>query len=210
MAAISRYSATGEIVAMTTGDRVTGAGLVTVAIIEAVNETLKLEPQVAAKMPDFITASVWHFIPVILLTVIFIIWITKQIGARKSEDTERKRALCDVPHPPFIVHNESGFILPIGWAQLPKQVVGQHYENETVPLDGKHFHSCTFRNVVFNYEGTAGCGFDPDCKIGTPDAIDPVMLRSGNPIVQLTISLMRSLKMFKENTEHRTIDPKAR
>jgi hypothetical protein len=196
---------------MTTGDWVTGAGLVTVAIIEAVNETLKLEPQIAAKMPDFLTASAWHFIPIILLIVVFIIWIIKQISARQSvEDTDQTRALCAVPHPPFIVHNETGFILPVGWAQQSKQVVGQHYENETVQLDGKYFRSCTFNSVVFEYEGTAACGFDQDCKYGEPNALNPVSIRSGNPLIQLTISLMRCMRMIKDDTQHRTIDPKAR
>ncbi len=42
-----------------------------------------------------------------------------------------------------------------------QDIWNQHFENQTVNLDGKFFHNCTFKNVTFDYEGTAPFDFDP-------------------------------------------------
>ena len=55
-------------------------GLIAVAIIETINETLKLEPNISATLPRFLTSSLWHFAPLGLIILVGLIWLAKQIG----------------------------------------------------------------------------------------------------------------------------------
>src|ERR1700690_4628918 len=60
-------------------DKATIASVVTVAIVEAVNETLKLEPRMASSFP-FITFPVWHFVPLMLLMFAGLVMLARSIG----------------------------------------------------------------------------------------------------------------------------------
>src|SRR5882757_10720566 len=42
------------------------------------------------------------------------------------------------------------------WSNYPlRQVRNKHFEGETVKLDGVEYINCVFKNVTFEYEGTA-------------------------------------------------------
>jgi hypothetical protein len=69
------------------GDFVTYVTLGAVAIIETINETLKLEPHMAASLPGFLTSSLWHFAPLTLLCLVGFIWLAKQFGLMKPRET---------------------------------------------------------------------------------------------------------------------------
>jgi hypothetical protein len=94
-------------------------------------------------------------------------------------------------------------------ALIPKTILRQHYENETVHLDGKMFVDCKFLNVAFVWEGTAPCGFH-NCTIGDPLSTTPIVLRSGHPIVQQTMLLMQLFKLMRPGTGTTFIDDKNR
>jgi hypothetical protein len=74
---------------MKIADAITYIGLISVAVIEAINETLKLEPKVVASLPPFLTSSLWHFVPLLLLTVVFLIWLARQLGWIDRGDKKR-------------------------------------------------------------------------------------------------------------------------
>lgn len=77
-------------------DDVTKASVVAVAVIEAINETLKLEPELFPKLPG-IVFHVMHFLPLVLLTVAGLVQARKAIGlhgskklAKLTEDIQRQ------------------------------------------------------------------------------------------------------------------------
>lgn len=80
------------------GDAATFATIVTVAVVEVLNETLKLDPEVRAAMPSFLTSTVWHFVPAALLAFAGLLWIAKHlgwIGKAKPLETSRNRNYRD-------------------------------------------------------------------------------------------------------------------
>jgi len=62
------------------GDFATYTSLGAVAAIEAINETLRLEPAMAARLPDFFTSPIWHFVPAALLILVAGLWIFRYFG----------------------------------------------------------------------------------------------------------------------------------
>jgi hypothetical protein len=70
------------------GDFITYVTLGAVAIIETINETLKLEPHMAANLPGFLTSSLWHFAPLALLCLVGLIWLAKQVGLMKPREPQ--------------------------------------------------------------------------------------------------------------------------
>jgi hypothetical protein len=64
-------------------------------------------------------------------------------------------------------------------------VWNQHFANETVRLDGKMFHNCSFSAVTFEYDGTAPFQFDPPL----PDIRNSKTGRTDNSIVKMTFNL---------------------
>ncbi|HEY4969966.1 MAG TPA: hypothetical protein VII35_08680 [Steroidobacteraceae bacterium] len=104
-------------------DPISFTTLIVVAAIEAINETLKLEPDVLANAPPFLFSPAWHFAPAVILTIAGLIWIARAFGwiGKKQKPLEDIR--------------------------------NRNFQNEIVNLDGKYFHDCTFDNVIFRYQG---------------------------------------------------------
>ena len=68
-----------------------------------------------------------------------------------------------------------------------QQVVGQHFKDETIKLDGKEFIYCSFDNVDFVYNGTA------PYKIELGNTIvhrQNVRITSDNPVVSQALALL--------------------
>jgi len=61
-----------------------------------------------------------------------------------------------------------------------EDIYNRPFSHETVKLDGRRFHNCTFDNVTFEFEGTGPFEFDPP----VPAIIGDVKVRSDIPIVK--------------------------
>lgn len=72
-------------------------------------------------------------------------------------------------------------------------VWGQHFANQTVRLDGKFFHNCTFDGVTFEYDGTGPFQFDPPVPLITNTKVG----QTNNSIVKATFNLFHYLAGVK-------------
>jgi hypothetical protein len=73
-------------------------------------------------------------------------------------------------------------------------VLGRHFFNEAVVLDGKHFANCTFENVTFIYQGTAPVQIVDSRLIHHPDSVGK--WHTDNIVVQQTTRIMKGLGML--------------
>lgn len=51
--------------------------IILVAVIEAANEALKSAPELTRAMPSFMSSGFWNFVPIILLSVLGILWLVR-------------------------------------------------------------------------------------------------------------------------------------
>lgn len=90
-------------------------------------------------------------------------------------------------------------ILKKSWAVYKyENVLGQHYKDETVKLDGKEFQFCVFDNVEFVYNGTA------PFKIMLGNTMvhrQSIRIMSENPIVVQALSLLVHSAMKPEDVQ---------
>jgi hypothetical protein len=72
-----------------------------------------------------------------------------------------------------------------------ENVLGHHFFNEVVVLDGKHFANCTFENVTLTYQGKGPVQMVNSRLIRHADSI--VKIHTDNVVVQQTLSIMKGL-----------------
>jgi hypothetical protein len=87
--------------------------------------------------------------------------------------------------------------IPPDWNAPTERIFKQHYQNETVHLDGKEFWECTFLDVLFIFDGKRPTGMI-NCKYGLEGRNNPVRLKTGNPAIASALQLLHALKMFKD------------
>jgi len=92
-------------------------------------------------------------------------------------------------------HPKSGMNLKAtadAWATYRYEyVIGRHFFNEAVVLDGKHFSGCTFENVTFIYQGKGPVQVVDSRLIRHPDSV--VKWHTDNILVQQTARIMKGL-----------------
>jgi hypothetical protein len=154
------------------GDFVTYVTLGAVAIIETINETLKLEPHMVASLPAFLTSSLWHFAPLALLCLVGVIWMAKQFGWFGPRENP----------------------IPYTWNSAPPhiQVFGKKFINERVVLDGGIFRDCHFQNVTFVFNGTEPVEFTNNYISGS------IQLSTDNPAVAATVFWLKGVGGLNE------------
>lgn len=84
---------------------------------------------------------------------------------------------------------------PPKWNDPPQQIFRQHYQNESVDLDGKQFVECTFVNVKFIYNGTGSVNL-LNCMYGLKDQPNPVSISTSSPAIYAVVMLLSALKML--------------
>lgn len=72
----------------------------------------------------------------------------------------------------------------------PKLITGKTFVNETVPLDGFHYDRCKFINVTLEYNG------DTPIQL-TKSEFSGAVIKSKNPSVEATMSLLKNLNYFR-------------
>jgi|ERR1700730_9799 len=150
--------------ALTKGDTVTYAGLVTSAVLQAI-EPWRKEAAMPAESHPVLASAIWSYLPLILLTVVGIIWLVRQfthIGIRKKSTDDFNKIT---------------------------QVFHKTFANQTVPLDNLEYVDCLFDNVTFMYEGK-GIARMFACRFAQPTKI---MLKSNNNAVSQAILIMTAL-----------------
>jgi hypothetical protein len=70
-----------------------------------------------------------------------------------------------------------------------------------VELDGKDFVECTFVDVKFTYEGIRPTQMT-NCQFGIAGLKNPVIINTKNPAILNVFSLLRALKMFKDESNY--------
>src|SRR4051794_17438943 len=128
-------------------DIATIGGLLTVAVIEALNEAWKTEAHVSPSL-----LPLFHYAPLAILVVLGLLWIGRSIWSFR-------------PRLPHLTNPSFHFPTP-NWHDPLTPIVNRTFRNETVELDGKNFVDCSFENVTFLYNGTTPTGFS-NCKIKT-------------------------------------------
>jgi hypothetical protein len=74
---------------------------------------------------------------------------------------------------------------PDWFAYKYTDVWNQHFANETVRLDGRFYHNCSFNAVTFEYDGTGPFQFDPP----VPEITNPKGGQTNNSIVKGAFNL---------------------
>jgi hypothetical protein len=164
------------------GDITTYASVTTVAIIEAVNETLKVEPKMAADLP-WLTSSIWHFVPLGLLVFVGLLALSKHFGWLGGifKSTSQYLSWPD-PYKPVVIRNKT-------------------FINDRVVVDGNYYLECTFENVTFHYNGTTAIKLKGNHIRGN------VFFSSDNVAVKGTYLLMYGLGAIPSNTRIIGLDP---
>lgn len=70
-------------------------------------------------------------------------------------------------------------------------VIGQTFENSTIPLDGIRYVRCTFRNCTFRWHGGAWGGWDSACRFETPPRFETTF-----PVAIQTVDMLRGLGLL--------------
>lgn len=96
----------------------------------ALGSLLKEYPSMVSWMPEIFSSPKWAFVPALLFVVATIIFLVRtfapgQLDVANQNPKETKLEL----------------------------ITGQNFKNETVLLDGKSYHNCTFDNVTFRWNG---------------------------------------------------------
>jgi hypothetical protein len=152
-------------------DAVTYTALVATAIIQAF-DTFRKEAAIPLDTHSILANPVWSYIPIALLTLVGLIWLGRQFG---WWDKPSDVALSD----------------------KTKQIRGQTFKHETVPLDGIEYVNCTFVGVTFEYQGT-GVTRLTNCILRF-DAHSDVKVLSSNPVVKQTLYLARLFGQLPAN-----------
>jgi hypothetical protein len=80
-----------------------------------------------------------------------------------------------------------------------EEVSFKTFRNETVPIDGKSFHNCTFINVTFEYDGRSTIAFSNNTMVGAigVKSINPSIF--GGWILVKGLGLTRDFPVFGPN-----------
>jgi hypothetical protein len=94
--------------------------------------------------------------------------------------------------------NRKGTVSNIAKLHFPKnykflEVVGKKFRKENVPLDGHCYDYCEFRDVSFEWNGTAPFQLKNSGFYGFPD------IKTKSAAVSSTITLLKCFKMLKED-----------
>lgn len=83
--------------------------------------------------------------------------------------------------------NQDGPASIIENANIPlRQIIGKHFKNEVVPVDGYWFINCTFENVTFEYNGGSA-------KMDNPNPKGTFALKTTNGTVNGSVCLLKML-----------------
>jgi hypothetical protein len=157
------------------GDAITYAALVVTAALQAA-DSFRKESAMPPESHPILSSEIWSYLPVVLLTLVAIIWIIK---------------LTSKPRPSTNIHSSFDPEMKV------KQIVNQHYLNITVPLDGFEYVNCKFENVTFVYEGKGPSGMTrPIIPAGTTLAFG-----SHDIPIRYAIQIMNFLNSNSERAE---------
>jgi hypothetical protein len=123
------------------GDAVTYCALVTGAVLQAL-EPWRKEAAMPPESHPILSSQFWSYLPLALLILVGIIWLTRQLLPRHTKTPGTPAASSPEDFP------------TTEWGLQLKNVFRVEYKNETVLLDGCDFIECTFDNVTFKYNGT--------------------------------------------------------
>jgi hypothetical protein len=115
-------------------------------------------------------------------------WISRSAVATAAESTPVAPALKELPP-----------LVPLDWNELLRQVYRQDYEKETVELDGKHFVECNFVDVLFSYDGRKPVQMT-DCNFKGQTM---PTIRTGNAAIGATLSLMKGMRLLRDDMEYK-------
>jgi hypothetical protein len=138
------------------------------ALIVASETGFKTEPEVMARMPEFIHSAVWGFAPLVLVVLATVILLLRQFGWLKG---------TQVPAAP-------------SYSNKKETIAKKHFMNERVVIDGKSFVECKFQNVTFVYNGTAPFDFISSEFRG-------FSLASDNPGINDMVRLLHEFHLLK-------------
>jgi hypothetical protein len=109
------------------------------AIILAMDQSIRLAPDVSKKFGWLIDGNVWAFAPVTLVILATIILGLRDLGFLKQK------------FPPSV--DDKIHFIKFEDPYRPIVVVGKIFTNEKVVLDGYSYSNCTFENVTFVFNG---------------------------------------------------------
>ncbi len=110
------------------------------------------------------------------------IWFGVQLSKRRDHRGEELSRPLVASLPPGKRY------IPPHWDAPLIRVVGEHYKNETVELDGNQFMDCTFEDVSLRYQGERPF-LVVRCTFASKHSQVNVQIFSDNPIVGQTIEL---------------------
>ncbi|HZR61367.1 MAG TPA: hypothetical protein VFA80_10515 [Xanthobacteraceae bacterium] len=111
------------------------AVLFVAALILAMDQGLKMAPDLASAAKGLLGSPAWAFSPLILVLLATGILFSRQMGWIGSSKMEIAFVKWPEPYRPTIVS-------------------GRVFSNERVPLDGIDYDHCVFTNVTLVYNGT--------------------------------------------------------
>jgi len=136
-------------------------------IFKQQNEIFAAQAKKAAKMPFSPSPKIglrtyWPMLVMACLMILTWAGIGYQYFGTHAFETGKS---LSIPHVPLSEDQKKIFshlsAMESNWSIYPyEEVVGQHFENTSVLVDGKKFSNCTFSNVTFLFEGTAPFQFN--------------------------------------------------
>jgi hypothetical protein len=146
------------------------------AIIMAVDQGLKLSPDLLTYFSWLVSSNYWAFSPLVLILLATGILVSRGMGWI-GEPKQRIGATSFVNEPPRFV------------------IANKRFINERITLDGIAYRNCRFENVTFVFNGTSPFALDGACIFGR------IQVASDNPVVEGTMIWLRGLGIIGENVE---------
>jgi hypothetical protein len=107
------------------------------AIITAMDQSIKLAPDLSKRLLWLTNATLWAFSPIAFIIIATIILGLRDLGVINTSKRETAASFIKFPDP-----------------YHPISVVGKTFRNERVILDDYSYYNCPFDSVTFVYNGT--------------------------------------------------------